>query len=334
MNHPTQPRRRIALATTLGALLLGTLGAALAPRAAVAQSFPDRPIHFIIPYTPGGNTDPVVRPLSARMQELLGQPLVLEYKPGAGTNIGAAFVAKSKPDGYTLFLASNSLAISPSVYKNLSYDPLRDLIPVGFIGDSPFTLAVNAKLAVNNVRELIAYAKANPGKLSFGSSGNGGVVHLGMELFKSLAGVDMLHVPYNGGGPQMNALLAGDIQVMLSPASNFVQHVATGRVRMLAVASRARVPGLDLPTVIEAGVPGYQSGVWMALYTASGTPRPVIDKLNGALNTALRERVLADTLQKLGMVAMPGTPEELGKMFNEEVQRWQSIVRTANIKID
>lgn len=310
------------------------LMATLAVPCAVAQSYPDKPIKLIIPYTPGGNTDPVVRPLSLKLQEQMGQPVVMEYKPGAGTNIASSFVAKSKADGYTLLLASTSMAISPSVYKNLNYDPLKDLQPVTFIGDSPFTLAVNSKLPVQNVRELITYARANPGKLSYGSSGNGGVVHLAMELFKSMAKIDILHVPYNGGGPQMNALLAGDIQVMLSPASNFIQHVAAGRVRMLGVASQTRVPGLDLPTISEAGLPGYQSGVWMAIYAPAGTPRSVVEKLSSQINAALRDKQLYDTYTRLGMVGGGGSAEDLGKMFSEDVQRWQAIVRESGAKVD
>jgi len=324
----TAAARKIGVITMLGcaSLLMNT--------PAHTQAFPDHPIKFVIPYTPGGNADVVVRPVSARWQELLGQPVVLEYKPGAGTNIGSAFVAKSKPDGYTILLTSNSMAISAAVAKGLQYDPVKDLIPVGFIGYSPFSIGINAKLPVQNLRELIAYAKANPGKLVYGSSGNGGVVHLASEQFKVMAKIDMLHVPYNGGGPQINALLAGDIQVMVSPAANFVQHVATGRLRMLAVAASKRMPGLDLPTATEAGLPGYEAGVTLAVHTATGTPRPLVDKLNATLNTALRERALNDTLTRAGVLVLPGTPEDLGLAFTQEVQRWQTIIRDAGIRID
>ena len=239
-------------------LALGVAGGA------AAQGFPDHPIKLIIPYTPGGSVDPVARPLSQKLQEYLGQSVVMEYKPGAGTNIASDYVAKAKPDGYTL---------------------------------------------------------------GMGQTAN-------MELFKSMAGIDMLHVPFSGGGPTQTALIAGDIQVMLSPASNFVQHAKSGRVRLIGVASPKRVEGLDLPTVAESGLPGYASGVWMAIFAPAATPRAVIDKLNAAVNRALKDKQISDTYQNIGMVTGAGSADDLGRAFRAEVLRWQKLVRETGAKVD
>ncbi len=301
---------------------------------AVAQDYPSRPIRIVNPYAPGGSTDAVLRPMLEKMSEALGQNVIVEYKPGAGTNIGSELVAKSKPDGYTLLLATSALATSPSLYKKLNYDPVKDLQPIVSLVYAPFTMVVSANLPVNNVAELIAYARANPGKLNYGSSGNGGPIHLGMELFKSLTKTDIVHVPFKGSGEVINALLSNEVQVSFTPAVNFVQHAKTGRARMLAVASTRRVPGLDLPTVDEAGVKGFTSGVWMALFAPAGTPRPIIDKINNAVNRGLQSTQISETYHRLGMVIEGGSPEELSKMYLEDVRRWPAIVRAAGLVIN
>ena len=302
--------------------------------AALAQDYPNRPIRIVNPYAPGGSTDPVLRPMIQRMSELLGQAVFIENKPGAGTNIGSEIVAKSKPDGYTLLLGTSSLASSPSLYKKLNYDPVKDLQPVALLVYAPFTLAVNASLPVKSVQELIDYAHANPGKLNYGSAGNGGAIHLGTELFKSMTKTDIVHVPFKGSGEVINALLGGDIQVALSPATNFVQHAKAGRVRMLAVASSRRVDGLDLPTFADVGRPLFVSGVWMALFAPVGTPKEIIDKLNGAVNIALKERNIVETYQRIGMVVEGGSAEDLGRLYLQEVERWPKIVKEAGLVLD
>jgi len=299
-----------------------------------AQAYPDRPIKIINPYTPGGSVDPVLRPLTQKMQEYLGQSVVTEYKPGAGTNIGSDFVAKSKPDGYTLLLATSSLAISPALYKSLPYDALRDLTPVAYVGDQPFSIVISTTQPFKSVQELLAFARANPGKLSFGSSGNGGAVHLGMELLKSLTNTQMLHIPYKGGAQTLTALLAGDIQVMLSPPSNFVQHIASGRVRMIGMASTRRVAGFDVPTVIEQGVPGFTAGVWYAVYAPSGTPQPILDKLHQTITRAMNDKQMIETYQKLVLVPGGGSIDELKAGLRAEIQRWEKVVKDSGAKID
>ena len=205
---------------------------------------------------------------------------------------------------------------------------------VAMIGGTPLTLAVNSSLPANTIQELIAYARANPGKLNFGSSGNGGVVHLASELFKLKTKIDMVHVPFSGGGPQMNALLAGNIHIMLSPTSTLVPHVKSGRIRMLGVGSATRVPGLDVPTIEESGVPGYQAGFWLAIFAPAGTPRPIIEKLNAQINAALREKQLAETLRAQAMFISLLSPEELDRLFRDEVRQWQAVVKESGAKID
>ncbi len=300
----------------------------------LAQGYPDRAVRVVNPYAPGGSTDPVLRPVTQKLHELTGQSFYIDNKPGAGTNIGSEIVAKAKPDGYTLLLGTSSLAISPSLYKNLNYDPAKDLQPIALLVNAPFTLAVSANLPVTSVAELIAYAKANPGKLNYGSSGNGGAIHLGMELFKSMTGTDIVHIPFKGSGESVNSLLAGDIQVLLSPSTNFAAHARNGRLRMLAVAASRRVEGLDLPTVAEAGVPGFEAGVWMALFAPAGTPPPVITKLSEDVNKALADPAIAEAYARQGMVVGGGSPQDLDRIFRADLQRWPAILKNSGAKID
>ena len=330
----TRLARLIDLARqTLPALALA-LPAAMVANPAAAQAWPDRPIRIINPYTPGGSVDPVLRPLSLKMQEILGQSVITEYKPGAGTNIGSEFVAKSKPDGYTLLFGTSSLAISPALYKNLGYDALRDLTPVAYVGDQPFALVVAANVPAKNLQEFIAYTRANPDKLSFGSSGNGGAVHLGVEMFKSVTGARIMHVPYKGGAQSLAALLVGDIQVMLSPPSNYVQHIASGKVRMLGMASTKRVPGFDVPTMAEQGVPGYTAGVWYAVYAPAGLPAPILDKLHTTITRIVQDKSMQDTWAKLQLVPGSYTVDEIRNNLRAEIGRWEKVVKESGAKID
>jgi tripartite-type tricarboxylate transporter receptor subunit TctC len=300
----------------------------------LAQEYPERAVRVINPYSPGGSTDPVLRPLAQKLHEFTGQNFYIENKPGAGTNIGSELVAKAKPDGYTLLLGTSSLAISPSLYKNLNYDPAKDLEPVALLVNAPFTLAVSASLPVNSVQELLAYAKAHPGKLNYGSSGNGGAIHLGMELFKSMTGTDIVHIPYKGSGESVASLLAGDIHVLLSPSTNFAAHAKSGRLRMLAVAASRRVEGLDLPTVAESGVPGFESGVWMALFAPAGTPPAIVTRLNVEVNKALRDPSIAEAYTRQGMLVGGGSPQDIDRIFRADLQRWPGLLKASGAKID
>jgi tripartite-type tricarboxylate transporter receptor subunit TctC len=315
---------------------LGALGGSLLPGVSVLaqENYPNRPIRIINPYAPGGSTDPVVRPIAEKMGEALGQNVVIENKPGAGTNIGSELVAKSKPDGYTLLLATTALASSPALYRKLNYDPVKDLQPVVNLVYAPFALVVSAALPVKNVQELIAYAKANPGKLNYGSSGNGGTIHLAMELFKSETKTEMVHVPFKGSGETIRAVLAGEVQVSLTPPLNFVQHVQAGKARILAVASPRRIPGLDYPTISEAGVPGYTAGVWMALFAPAGTPRPIVERINAVVNRALQNPQVSGAYERLGMSVEGGSVDDITKLYLDEVKRWPAVVKAAGLSLD
>jgi tripartite-type tricarboxylate transporter receptor subunit TctC len=296
--------------------------------------YPNRAIRVVNPYAPGGSSDPVLRPITTRLAQIYGQGVVIDNKGGAGTNIGSEIAAKSKPDGYTLLMGTSSLAINQTLYKSLAYDPIKDLQPIVLLTNVPNALAVHSSLPVKNVRELIEYAREHPGKLSYGSSGNGGTNHLGMEAFKAAAKVDLVHVPYKGGGPALNALLAGEVQVMLSPATAFLQHEKSGRIRMLAVASHQRVHGLPVPTVAEAGLPGFESGVWMAMFAPAGTPGPIVEKLNSDINKILKEPAILSDFQRIYMQPGGGTPEELAKLLRDDTERLGRIVKAAGVRID
>ncbi|MGE4243449.1 Bug family tripartite tricarboxylate transporter substrate binding protein [Ramlibacter sp.] len=316
-------RRHLLLAT--GAL----------PFAAHAQErYPDRQVRVVNPYAPGGSSDPVLRPVTTRLHQLHGQPYVIDNKGGAGTNIGSEIVAKAKPDGYTLLLGTSSLAINPTLYRTLSYDPIKDLQPIVLLTNVPNALAVHSSVPVKDVRGLIEYARANPGKLSYGSSGNGGTNHLGMEAFKQQTKVDMLHVPFKGGGPALNGLLAGDVQVMLSPATAFAQHAKAGRVRLIAIAAHRRVEGIDAPTMSEAGVPGFESGVWMAMFAPAGTPRPIVDKLNADINRILKEPEIVQSYERIYMQPGGGTPEDMQKLLRDDTERLGRLVKSVGVRVD
>jgi tripartite-type tricarboxylate transporter receptor subunit TctC len=296
--------------------------------------YPNRAIRMVNPYAPGGSSDPVLRPMTAHLAKLYGEGVVIDNRGGAGTNIGSEIVAKARPDGYTLLMGTSSLAINPTLYASLNYDPVKDLQPIVLLTNVPNALAVHSSVPVKNVRELIDYARANPGKLSYGSSGNGATNQLGMEALKTQAGIKLVHVPYKGGGPALTALLANEVQVMMSPATAFVQHEKSGRVRMLAIGSRERVPGLAVPTIAESGLPGYESGVWMALFAPAGTPRPIIDKLNADANRILKEADIVTAYQRLYMQPGGGTPEALARLLHDDTERLGRIVKTIGVRVD
>ena len=298
-----------------------------------AQNFPNKPVRLVDPYAPGGSTSVVSQALSKKFQEFSDQPMVIDYKPGAGSNIGSDIVAKATPDGYTVLIGTSSLAINPHLYRSMPFDPIKDLTPIAQLIRTPNVLAVNPALPVRTTAELIAYARANPGKLNYGSSGNGATNHMAMELFKTLAKVDIQHVPFKGGSEALAALLGGQIQVLFNPASTLATQDKTGRLRMIAIASTERVKDLNLPTVAESGLPGFRSEVWFGLFAPAGTPAPVIARLNALTNRILKDPSVAEVLDKAGMEPVGGTDIELGKLLQDDSARWAEVVKATGAKI-
>ena len=299
-----------------------------------AQNFPIKPVRLVDPYAPGGSTSVVSQSLSKKFQDLTDQPMVVDHKPGAGSNIGSDIVAKALPDGYTVLMASSSLAINPSLYRNMPFDPIKDLTPIVQLIRTPNVLAVNPALPVRTTAELIAYARANPGKLNYGSSGNGATNHMAMELFKSMAKVDIQHIPYKGGSEAMAALLGGQVQVLFNPASTLAPQDKSGRLRMISVGSTERIKGLNLPTVAESGLPGFQSEVWFGLFAPAGTPVAVIAKLNALTNRILKDSSVTEVLNKAGLEPVGGSVEEMGKLLQADTLRWAEVVKATGAKIE
>jgi tripartite-type tricarboxylate transporter receptor subunit TctC len=301
---------------------------------AFAQDYPDKPVRLVDPYAPGGSTGVVSRAIAKKFQEQTGQQMLVDNRPGAGSNIGSDMVAKAAPDGYTLLLGTSSLAINASLYRTLAFDPQKDLAPIVGLIRAPNVLAVNAALPVRSVQELIAYARAHPGELNYGSSGNGATNHMAMEMFKTMAGLKMTHVPYKGGGEALTALLGGQIQVLFNPASTLMPHHQAGRLRTLAVSSDKRVEGLDLPTVAESGLPGFESSVWFGLFAPSGTPASIVAKVNAEINRALKDNETEQVLQKAGMNPIGGTPDQLRTLLQQDTARWAAVIKASGARLD
>jgi len=310
--------------------------AVLVSASAGAQSpWPAKPIRLVSPFPPGAVVDTLCRTLAAPLGELLGQPVVVENRLGAGGNIGMELVAKSAPDGYTIGMGGVAQhAINPSVYARLPFDPLRDFSPITFVASNVNVVVVNPAVPAHDVQELISYARANPGKLAFGSAGTGTSQHLAGELFKQLTGIEMTHVPYKGAGPAVSDLLGGQIPLMFADISAVLAHVQAGKLRALGVTSRTRTPLLDVPTVIEQGVPGFEVTAWFGLLGPAGTPRDVVMQLNQSAARVLRTPAIAARLQALGLTPAPGTPEEFAALMHAELARWTKIVRAANIRAE
>lgn len=302
------------------------LALAAAPAAA---AYPDRPIKLVVPYTPGGVTDALARVLAKGLSDRVGQPVVVENRGGGGANIGADAVAKAAPDGYTLLMGSAAThAINSSLYKSLSYDHIRDFAPITQVAQVPNILVVHPSVPAKDVRELIAYAKANPGKLNFGSSGSGGTIHLSGELFKTLAGVDMLHVPYKGSAPAVSDLLGGQVQVMFD--SSVVPHVKSGRLRALAVTSSKRSTALpDVPTMAEAGLPGYESTAWFGVLAPAGTPQPILARLHDEMVAVLKDPATQAWMKQQGFDAIGDTPAQFAAYIRKETDKWAKVVKAS-----
>jgi tripartite-type tricarboxylate transporter receptor subunit TctC len=320
------PLHRIVLYSVLVLTALGTAGAC-------AQSYPTRPIRLIAPYEPGGGVDIAARLVARELAIAIGQPVTVENRPGAGGAVGTQALAAAAPDGYSLILASTSpIVIAPYLIKNLGYNPQKDLAPVSLISNIPALLLVQPNTPIHSVPELIAAARAQPGKLTFSSSGIGGTAHLAAQLLKVMTGADMLHVPYKGTGPANTALLAGEVTMTFTDVIAGLKFVQSGQLRAVAVTSKARLPILpDVPTVAET-LPGYAAGVWYAVFAPAKTPAPIIATLSKALNTAVHSQAMVQTLALQGVSPIGSTPEELTRFIKEEDARWGKVIIASGIK--
>jgi len=313
-----------------GTLALAVLAAILP---AAAETYPDRPITLVVPYPAGGGNDVLARLVAEKMAASLGGSIVVENRGGAGGTIATRQVAKSAPDGYTLLIATSSLAINPSLYPNVGYDPRQDFAPIGLIASSSNVVLVHPSLPARSIAELIALARERPGKLDFASTGSGSSVHLAAELFASMAGVKLNHVPYRGSAPALTDLIGGHVALMFATLPPAVGLVRDGKVRALAVTGPKRSSAFpDLPTVAEAGLPGYEAVLHYGLVAAAGTPRPIIDRLNAALHEGLNDAGLRARLATEGAEPLASTPEEYAADIDREEIKWSKIVRESGAK--
>jgi tripartite-type tricarboxylate transporter receptor subunit TctC len=302
---------------------------------ALAQSFPDRPITLVVPNPPGGLVDTSARLLSEPLTRVIGQPVVVDNKPGASGNTAYQFVSKAKPDGYTLLISYSGYHVgNPALFEKLSWDP-KDFTPVALLTVSTNVIAVHPSVPVNNLKEFIAYTKANPGKLNYASQGNGSVSHIGTEIFKQTTGVDMVHVPYKGSGPAIQDVLAGQVQVFISTPPSLMQHVQSGKLKGLAVTGKSRHPGMpNVPTTAEAGLPSFQLESWVALYAPTGTPAPVITKLTDSVKQSLALPEIKDRSDAAGVELRYLTPLQTDALVKKEIPFWAKAIKAANITLD
>jgi tripartite-type tricarboxylate transporter receptor subunit TctC len=317
-------------ATALAAALV----CAAAPLASFAQNYPTRPVRIVVPYPPGGGTDVVARTIAQKMTETLGQPLVVDNRGGANGIIGTDLVAKAKPDGYTVLITIASHSINPNLYAKLPYDS-NDLAPVSLLAQYPFVITIHPSLPPKTLKEFIAFAKARPGQLSFASSGNGSGPHLGMELFNSMAGIEMVHVPYKGAGQAMTDLLSGQVPVFLNNFLAGMQMIKAGKLRALAVTSPKRSAAMpDLPTVAEAGVPGYSVIGWYGMFVPAGTPAPISNALLDAAVKALKSKDVNDRLTGEAAEIVASNPQQFAEFLKVEQDKWAGVIKKAGVRIE
>jgi len=316
--------------------LLCGLGA-LAFGASAQQSWPNRPIHLVVPFTPGGSTDILARSIGLELTRAWGQPVVIDNAPGAGGSLGADKVAKAPPDGYTLLMGHiGTLAVTPSIYPSLPYDPVKSFAPVAWVARVPNGLVVHPSVPAKPLAELLALARSQPGRLNYGSGGNGSAAHIAMEYLKLRSHTFMVHVPYRGTAPAVNDLIAGQIQLIFTGAPAVMQFVKAGRLRALAVSSPHRLASLpDLPTVAESGgkdLAGFEADQWYGVVAPAGTPREIVTRLNAQINASLASAELKTRLQAEGAEATPTTPEAFGKLIATEIERWRPVVKAGNVR--
>jgi tripartite-type tricarboxylate transporter receptor subunit TctC len=320
-----RPVRLAAIALITGLSATGSV---------LGADYPVRPVKWVVPYPPAGTTDVLARIVAQWLTEKMGQTFVVDNKPGAGNNIGVEFVVNALPDGYTMLLVNPANGINATLYKNLNYNFIRDIAPVVGLVRTPNVMEVTSSFPARTVAEFIAYCKANPGKINMASSGSGTSVHLSGELFKSMTGCDMVHVPYKGAGPALTDLIGGQVHVLFDNLPSSIGHIKGGRLRALAVTSEQREPSMpDLPTVGDT-VPGYEATAWFGIGMPRGTPREVIDKVNAEVNRALADPKMRERLADLGGKPIAGTPEDFGKVIAAETAKWEKVVNASGAKAE
>ena len=314
---------------------LATLLLALTAALAQAQTYPSRPITIVVPFGAGGPADIYARFLGSRMQEPLGQPVVVENRPGGGSVVGSNAVAKSAPDGYTLLMMSNTHTVNETLIPNKPFVLLRDLAPVAPVNYSDLLLVVHPSVPANNLKELIALARSQPGKMNYASSGPGTPYHMAGELFKSLAGVDVVHVPYKGSDGARVGILGGQVQMMFDAITTMAPNVRAGKLKGFGTSGRARSSVLpDMPTVAEAGVPGYEATIWLGVMAPAGTPKPIIDRLNAEITKVTGRAEVKESWGKQGATALSMTPEQFDKYLRDDIAKWAKVIAQAGIKLD
>ncbi|WP_238160341.1 tripartite tricarboxylate transporter substrate binding protein [Pigmentiphaga sp. H8] len=317
---------------SLGAACMAIAGPLLAGQA-LAASFPERPLKLVVPFPPGGGTDLVGRIVAEKMGEYFGKPVIVENRPGGGTVIGTDYVAKSPPDGYAIVMGTFAYAVNPSLQQKLPYSNETSLMSAGMVAKAPNVLVVNPQRPYKTVAELIAYAKANPGKINYGSNGNGTSAHLAGALFATLSGTELTHVPYKGAAPALNDLIGGQIDVIFSTIPGALSYIKAGKLRALAVTSADRSAVLpDLPTVAEAGVAGYDAQAWYGFLVPAGTPAPVVDSLNRAINQAAETPVFQRLVKEEGLIKVTGDPASMDRYVRAEESRWRKIIQDAGLQ--
>jgi len=326
-------RHRISSSARLAALALVTLSWI---QPAIGQSFPTKPVRLINTYAPGGPVDLTARPVAQGLTELLGQQVIIDHRPGANGNIGGALVAKATPDGYTILLTSTSqLTINPSLYAKMPFDTAKDLVPITLIAMTPTSLIVHPSVKAGSLKELLTLARANPGRLRYASAGNGSINHLSAELFKMLEKVDLIHVPYKGGGPGLIAVVANEVDMMIISVPTTLPLIKDGRIRVLAVSAPARYRALpDVPTMAEAGMPGFESSAGIGLLAPAGTDKAIVSRLQVATVKVLNTPEIRQRLEASGVALVGNTPEEFNAVIRQETAKWGKVVRAGNIKVE
>ncbi len=324
----------MAIARVFLAICVLCIGTVLAGRGAAQTGYPSKPIRIVVPFTPGGSNDLIGRVLAQKLNEAWGQPVIIDNRPGGGSTIGIELVVRAAPDGYTLLATSGGIATNVSLYR-LPFNPVTDLAPVTLLAQMPYLLAVHPSVPAKSTKEVISLAKAQPGKLVFASSGAGTSSHLAMEMFKSLARIDMLHVPYKGGGPAVNAVVSGEVQLIFNVITGTLPQARAGKIRALAVSSAKRAEvAPELPTVAESGLPGFEVIAWYNMFAPAGTPRRIIDRINAEVNSMLQQPEIRERFLALGVTPLSGTPEALGDYLKFEVARWAKVIKEAGIRLE